>query len=199
MKRKRFSEEKIIGVLKEQEAGAKVDDVCRRHAISSATFYAWRKKYGGLELSEAKRLRELEAENAKLKRIVADQLLDMSAMKDLLAKTGEARGEAQSRGLSDEREDAQRAAGLPDRRACPVGAAISAGGAGQRVGCGAHEGTCVGEPAIRLSPAPCGVAPRGAGGEPQTHLPAVYGRGLADAHEEAAEVAAPGSGIAPGA
>lgn len=86
MKRKRFSEEKIIGALKEAEAGAKVDDICRRHGVSSATFYAWRKRYGGMEVNEARRLRELEAENAKLKRIVADQMLDMSAMKELLAK-----------------------------------------------------------------------------------------------------------------
>lgn len=86
MKHKRFSEEKIIGVLKEHEAGAKVDDICRRHGISSATFYTWRKKYGGMDASEAKRLRELEAENARLKRIVADQMLDMTAMKELLAK-----------------------------------------------------------------------------------------------------------------
>lgn len=86
MKRKRFSEEKIIGVLKEHEAGAKVDDICRRHGISTATFYTRRKKYGGMDASEAKRLRELEAENAKLKRIVADQILDMTAMKELLAK-----------------------------------------------------------------------------------------------------------------
>lgn len=86
MKRKRFTEERIIGVLKEHEAGAKADEICRRHGISSATFYTWRKTYGGMEVSEAKRLRELEAENAKLKRIVADQMLDMSAMKDLLAK-----------------------------------------------------------------------------------------------------------------
>lgn len=86
MKRKRFSEEQIIAVLKEHEAGAKVDDLCRRHGISAATFYAWRKKYGGMEASEAKRLRALESENAKLKRIVADQMLDMTAMKELLAK-----------------------------------------------------------------------------------------------------------------
>ena len=86
MKRKRFSEEKIIGVLKEAEAGAKVDDICRRHGVSSATFYTWRKKYGGMEVSEARRLKALETENAKLKRIVADQMLDMSAMKELLAK-----------------------------------------------------------------------------------------------------------------
>ena len=73
-------------MLKETEAGAKVDDLCRRHGISTATFYAWRRKYGGMDASEAKRLRELETENAKLKRIVADQMLDMSAMKELLAK-----------------------------------------------------------------------------------------------------------------
>jgi putative transposase len=86
MKSKRFSDEQVIGVLKEHEAGAKVDEICRRHAISSATFYAWRKKYAGMEASDARRLRELEAENAKLKRIVADQMLDMSAMKELLGK-----------------------------------------------------------------------------------------------------------------
>ena len=84
MKHKRFSDEKIIGVLKKQEAGAKVDEICRRHGISSATFYTWQKKYGGMEASDAKRLKALEAENAKLKRIVAEQMLDMSAMKELL-------------------------------------------------------------------------------------------------------------------
>ena len=86
MKRKRFTEEQIINELKESEAGAKTDDVCRRHGISSATFYAWRRKYGGMDASEAKWLRALESENAKLKRIVAEQMLDMSAMKELLAK-----------------------------------------------------------------------------------------------------------------
>lgn len=86
MKRKRFTEDQIIGVLKESEAGAKTDDICRRHGISSATWYSWRKKYGGMDASEAKRLRELEIENAKLKRIVADQTLDMSSMKELLAR-----------------------------------------------------------------------------------------------------------------
>lgn len=86
MKRRRFSDEQMIAVLKENEAGARVDDLCRRHGISSATFYAWRKKLGGMQASDARRLRELEAENAKLKRIVADQMLDMTAMKELLGK-----------------------------------------------------------------------------------------------------------------
>lgn len=86
MKRSRFSDEQIIAVIKENEAGARVDDLCRRHGISSATFYAWRKKFGGMEASDAKKLRDLETENARLKRIVADQMLDMTAMKELLAK-----------------------------------------------------------------------------------------------------------------
>ena len=86
MKRKRFSEEQIIGVLKEAEAGAVVLDLCRRHGMSSATFYAWKARYGGLEVSEAKRLRTLEDENARLKRLLADALLDNAGLKDLLAK-----------------------------------------------------------------------------------------------------------------
>ena len=75
-----------MAFLKENEAGAEVEDLCRRHGISSATFYNWRKKYGGLEVNEARRLRDLETENARLKKIVADQMLDMSAMEELLAK-----------------------------------------------------------------------------------------------------------------
>lgn len=86
MKHSRFSEEQIIAVLKENEAGARVDELCRRQGISTATFYAWRKKFGGMEASDARRLRELESENARLKKIVADQVLDMTAMKELLAK-----------------------------------------------------------------------------------------------------------------
>jgi len=86
MKRKRFTEEQIIGVLKEAEAGVKTADLARRHGISEATIYNWKAKYGGLEVSEAKRLRSLEDENAKLKRLLADTMLDNAALKDLLAK-----------------------------------------------------------------------------------------------------------------
>ncbi len=81
MKRTRFTEEQIIGVLKDQEAGAKVDDICRRHGISQATFYKWKAKFGGLEISEAKRLRALEDENRRLKALVAEQALDIQVLK----------------------------------------------------------------------------------------------------------------------
>jgi putative transposase len=84
MKQKRFTEEQIIGILKEAEAGAVVLDLCRRHGVSSATFYAWKAKYGGLEVSEAKRLRALEDENSRLKRLLADAMLDNAGLKDLL-------------------------------------------------------------------------------------------------------------------
>ena len=86
MKRTRFSEEQIIGVLKEAEAGAKTADLARRHGVSEATIYNWKAKYGGLEVSEAKRLRSLEDENGRLKRLLADAMLNNAALKDLLAK-----------------------------------------------------------------------------------------------------------------
>lgn len=86
MKRKRFAEEQIIGVLREHELGAKTADLCRKYGISEATFYNWKNKYGGMDVSEAKRLRALEGENAKLKRLLADAMLDNAALKDLLGK-----------------------------------------------------------------------------------------------------------------
>jgi len=86
MKRSRHTEEQIIAILQEQETGAKTADVCRKHGISSATFYNWKAKYGGLSVSEAKRLRALESENARLKKLVADAMLDNAMLKELLSK-----------------------------------------------------------------------------------------------------------------
>jgi len=86
MKGSRFSEEQIIGILREQEAGAKTQDVYRRHGISDATFYKWKARYGGLEVSEARRLKSLEDENRRLKKLLAEAMLDNAALEDLFGK-----------------------------------------------------------------------------------------------------------------
>ena len=86
MKRSRFTEEQIVSVLKEQEAGQRTADICRKHGISEGTFYKWKAKYGGLEVSDARRLRALEDENAKLKKLLAETMLDNAVLKDLNSK-----------------------------------------------------------------------------------------------------------------
>ncbi|WP_156415315.1 IS3 family transposase [Sphingobium baderi] len=114
-KRTRFSEEQIIGVLKEAEAGAKTADLARRHGVSEATIYNWKSKYGGMEVSDARRLKELESENAKLKRLLADAMLDKAALKGLLGKkvlTPAAKREAVAH--------LQACHGMSERRACRV-------------------------------------------------------------------------------
>ncbi len=86
MKQSRFSEEQIIGILKQQEAGCSTGEVCREVGISSATFYAWKAKFGGMSVSDAQRLRQLESENSKMRRVVTDQAVDIVALKDVLQK-----------------------------------------------------------------------------------------------------------------
>jgi putative transposase len=98
MKRSRFTEEQIIGILKEQEAGATTVDVCRKHGISDATFYKYKAKYGGMDVSDARKLKALEDENAKLKKLLAEAMLDNAILKDVAAKNGDARCEAECGG-----------------------------------------------------------------------------------------------------
>jgi len=86
MKPSRFTEEQIIGILREQESGAKTADVCRRHGVSSATFYKWKARYGGLDVSDARRLKALQDENAKLKKLLAEAMLDNAMLKDVNSK-----------------------------------------------------------------------------------------------------------------
>ncbi|WP_421614122.1 IS3 family transposase, partial [Agrobacterium tumefaciens] len=115
MKKQRFTEEQIIAVLKEQEAGAKVADLCRRHGISEATFYNWKAKYGGMEVSEAKRLKALEDENARLKKLLAEQMLDAAALRELLPK--KMVGPAAKREAVTHLKTVM---GLSERRACQI-------------------------------------------------------------------------------
>ena len=86
MKKARFTEEQIIAILREHEAGSATADVCRKHGISSATFYKWKAKYGGLDVSEARRLRSLEDENRRLKKLLAETMLDNAMLKDIASK-----------------------------------------------------------------------------------------------------------------
>ncbi len=86
MKRRRFTDDQIIGILKEHEAGLSAADLCRKHGISDATFYKWRSKYGGMDVSDAKRLKALQEENAKLKKLLAESMLDVATLRELLGK-----------------------------------------------------------------------------------------------------------------
>lgn len=123
MKRSRFSEEQIIAILREQEAGAATAEVCRKHGISSATFYKWKAKYGGLDVSEARRLKTLEDENAKLKKLLSEAMLDNAMLKDIAAKSGDARRQTGGRGAPLPGSWDEPAAGVPcDRSGSNLGA-----------------------------------------------------------------------------
>jgi putative transposase len=113
MKRSRFTEEQIIGILKEHEAGVPVAELCRKHGVSNASLYKWKAKYGGMDVSEARKLKALEDENARLKKLLADTMLDNSALKDLLGKNGDARCRARCRRPSPDCVWDERAAGVP--------------------------------------------------------------------------------------
>ena len=115
MRKSRFSEEQIIGILKEHQAGLGVAELCRRHGISDATFYKWRSRYGGMEISDARRLKSLEDENAKLKRLLADAMLDVSTLREMLGKkrlTPRARRDAVTWAIAEKGYSQRRACGL---------------------------------------------------------------------------------------
>ena len=116
MKRARFTEEQIIAVLKEHEAGAKTADLARKHGVSEATLYNWKAKYGGIDVSEAKRLKQLEDENARLKKLLANQMLDATAFCEVLATNGRGRRQARTRRASSSRDGSVGTAGLLDHR-----------------------------------------------------------------------------------
>jgi putative transposase len=178
MKGKRFSEEQIIAVLKESEAGAKTKDVCRRHGISEATLYNWKARYAGMTVSEARRLRELEAENSKLKRLLADAELDKAALKDLLGRNGEPAGEAGSGEGADDRAPLRRDARV--RAGGDLSVAVSLRASADRGRSeAAHRSDRGGQAPLRLSARVRVPEARRLAGQPQARVPAQRALGLA--------------------
>jgi len=176
MKRSRFSEEQIIGVLKEHQAGLGAKELCRKHGISDATFYKWRSKYGGMEVSDARRLKTLESEHAKLKKMLAEQMMDVATLKEMLGKTSEARFEEECCELGHEDQGSQSETGLflgRDRSAC-VSAKVEPP---RRHGiAGPDEGAGVRAATVRISPSAYPAEGRRLGGELEEALPALSQR-----------------------
>ena len=155
MKRSRFSEEQIIGILREHEAGMKTADVCRKHGISSPTFFKWKSKFGGMDVSDARKLKALEDENRRLKKLLAETMLDVTMLKDLNSKNGNARCEAAGCGSPVCILRGEPAAGVPDDRHRPDIDALS-----QRPSrrCGTEVPSaraCSSTTSVRLPASPC--------------------------------------------
>lgn len=167
MKRSRFSEEQIIAILREQEGGIATAEICRRHGVSSATFYAWKAKYGGLEVSQARRLKVLEDENARLKKLLAEAMLDVAVLRDVTAKSGDARGAAIGSGTCACCLRPLRAAGLPRFGLRPVVGALRQFAAGRCRASSAAAAIGLDAPAVRLAPAASSPGSGGDCPEPQ--------------------------------
>jgi|SRR5208283_2679563 len=187
MKRSRFSEEQIIAVLREAESGTPVKDLCRRAGISAATFYKWKTKYEGMEISEMRRMRLLEDENSRLKKIVAQQALDIDALKVVLPKSGRPAGRTRGRAGCSQRRKAERATRLWADWNEPWKLAVSAEKAERCNAAKATSRASRGAPPLRLSTVVQNVAPRerewdsGVGSESQAGLPALSRGGIGNA------------------
>ncbi len=163
----RPTEEQIIGMLKEQEAGAKTADVCRKHSLSTATFYRLKAKFGGMDVSDARRLKALEDENARLKKLLAEQMLDNAILKDVGAKNGDARCEAEGGGSCPQGAWGEPASGVPGTEHRPFDSALHQHPSGQWTAARSDEGRGVGAPAVWLSQDPRHAGPAGHRDEPE--------------------------------
>jgi putative transposase len=154
-------------MLKEQEAGAKTADVCRKHGISAATFYKFKAKFGGMEVSDARRLKALEDENARLKKLLTEQMLDNAILKDVAAKNGDARCQAGGGGSCLRGAWGEQASGVPGSEHRPFDGALHQHLSGRRSVAGGDEGSGGGAPAVRLPQDPHHAGPAGYRDEPE--------------------------------